>query len=94
MRQEGSIAGFFRLFFENLDKGLADYFPFFLRVFEALEAAQEQLAGVPMDEVDVEMIAKQLYHLPGFIKAKKTMVNKHACQLLANRLMQQNRHNG
>src|SRR5262249_47053922 len=81
------------LFFENLDKGLADELPFFLRVRHFFEPLQEERARVNNAEIHPDSFQEGLdfTRLP---LAQKTIVDEDRMKSLAKHLAQKNREQG
>ena len=76
-----------RLLLEHPDELLADDAPLGLRVDHALEAGEEPLGGVDMDQWDVEMVAERRRDLLALVLPHEAVVHEHAGQALAERAM-------
>ena len=94
LREELGAADLVRLVLEHVDEGLADELALGLRVGEPGEAVHEQRLGVHMDQRDVVGIAEQADDLLGFALPHQPVVDEHAGELLADRLMDQHRGDG
>ena len=82
-----------RLSLEHLDKHAADRFPLGLGVGHAVQLRQEQLAGVPMHQFNVEAIPERLHDLLRLAEPQQPAIDENAGQLVAHGLMDQRRRN-
>ena len=64
------------------------------RIRYALRLFEEALLGVDLDEVDAELALEYLLYFLGFVEAHAAVVDEHARELLADRLVQENRADG
>jgi len=76
-----------RLAVEDVDEQLADDLALGLGVGDAGQFAQEQLAGVHVDQRNVVVVAEQGDDLLGLLEAQQAGVDEHAGQLVADRLV-------
>jgi hypothetical protein len=79
----------FRL--EDVDERTADELALRLGVGDARKPGHERFLGVDVDERDVVMVAEQRDDLVRFATAHQAVVDEHARQLLADRLVDQHR---
>ena len=89
MREKLGAADFLRLGLEHIDEQLADGLSLLLRVLDAFERLEEHVGRVDMHQRDIVMIAKQLRDLLAFVEPQQAVIDEHAGQLRADRLMQQ-----
>ena len=82
------------LLFEDADELLADRAPLVLRVGDPGELAEEALLRVDVDERHVEVVAERLDDLRRLVLAQEPMVDEHARQLVADRLVDEERRDG
>src|SRR3546814_5207137 len=77
LRQEIRTTDLRRLLLEDVDEGAADDLALALGIVDALQLAEEELAGVAVHQRDVVVMAEQLDHLPGLVLAdrKSTRLN-------------------
>jgi hypothetical protein len=80
-----------RLRLERVDEQLADRLALGLGVFDAFERLNEGFGRVDMDQRNVEMTAKQPHHFVGFALAHEPVVDEHADELVADRLVEEHR---
>ena len=92
--EEIGIVDLTRVFLEHVDEKLADGLALLLGVRDALELAKEQIAFIRMDQLHVVMVAEHRDHFLGLVEAEQAVIHEHAGQLVANRLVQQNRRHG
>ncbi len=59
---------------------------------DAVERLQEGLRGVGVDQRDVVVVAEQADHLLALVEPQQAVVDEHALQLVADRLVQQHGH--
>ena len=74
---------------EHVDEGGADGLALELGVADAGELAQEQRAGVDVDQRDVEVAAEQVDHLLGLAEAEQAGVDEDAGELVADGLVEE-----
>ena len=80
---------------EHVDEQASDGLALGLRIGDALEAGQEDVARLHVDERDVVMVAEQPQHLAGLALAQQAVVDEHAGELIADGLVDQHcRHGG
>ena len=82
-----------RLGLERVDEQLADRLALGLRVFDAFQRLYELLRCVDMNERDVEMAAEQVHHFIRFTLAHEPVVDEHADEPVADRLVDHDRGN-
>ena len=80
-----------RLALESLDEQAADRLALGLRVGDAGERAQEGFARLDVDQRDVEMVAEQPHHLFALARPQQAVIDEHAGELVADRLVDQHR---
>ena len=80
-----------RLLLEHADELLADDRALLLGLGHAREPREEPLARVDVDERDVEVVAERLDHLLGLVLAQEAVVDEHAGELVADRLVDEER---
>ena len=83
-----------RLLLEDADELLADDLPLRLRVGDAREPREEPLLGADVDERDVEVAAEGLDDLLRLVGAHEPVVDEHARELVADRLVDEQRRDG
>ena len=91
LRQEIGAADLARLVLEHVDEGLADELALGLGVGEPGEPVQEQRLGVHGDERNVVVAAEQAHDLLRLALAHQAVVDEHAGELVADRLVDQHR---
>ena len=85
---------FARLLLEDADELLADDRALLLGLRHAGEAGEEPLAGVDVDERDVEVVAEGLDDLLCLVLAQEAVVDEHARELVAHRLVDEKGRDG
>ena len=90
LTQERNIIQLARLFFKHADEFRTDDLALLLRIGDALRLLEEALFGGNANEVDSELALEDLLDLLGFIQAHAAMINEHAREVLADRLVQKN----
>jgi len=83
-----------RLILEDANELLPDDLALGLRVGDAREPGKEALLRLHMHERDVEDAVERLDHLLGLTLAEQAVVDEHARQLVADRLVDEQRCNG
>ena len=91
LREELRLARAPRRRLEHLDERLADDLALALGVGHALEPPQEQLGGVLVLQLDLEMAAEDLPHHLRLAPAQQAVVDEDAGELVADGLVQQRR---
>ena len=76
---------------ENLDELAADDLPLRLRIRDALRLVKEALLAVQRDQVDAELALEDLLHFLRLVEAHAAVIDEHADELLADRLLEENR---
>ena len=94
LRQEVGAAELRLLLLEHLDEEAADGLALPLRVGDAGERAEEQVARVAVDQADVEAVAEGAVHLLRLAGAQQAVVDEDAGELVADRLVDQHRGDG
>src|SRR6185295_7348698 len=94
LREEFRAARLFRLGLEDIDEELADDLALGFGIADAFEAREEGAAGIDMDKRDVVGVAEKPDDLLRFALPHEAVVDKNAGQLLADRLMEENRGHG
>ena len=67
---------------------------FSLRLLDAVEQLEEPLLRLDVDERDVEVLAEGLDHLLRLVLAQQAVVDEDARELLADRLVHEQRRHG
>ncbi len=80
-----------RLGVENIDEQFSDRLPLGLGVLDPFERPQERVRRADMNERDVEMAAEQVHHLVRLALPHEPMIDEHADELVADRLVDQHR---
>ncbi|OIQ75598.1 hypothetical protein GALL_427340 [mine drainage metagenome] len=80
-----------RVFLEHVDEQATDDFALGLGVGNPLKLAKEQIRFVGMDQRDVVVVAEHRHDLLRLVQPQQTMIDEDAGQLIANRLMDQDR---
>ena len=91
LHQKLDVAKFAGLFLENRDKFVADPPPLDFRVLDTGELAEEPFAGVHVNHVHAELIAKYAHHTGGLVLAEQSVVDEDRHEPRANRPMNQRR---
>jgi hypothetical protein len=81
-----------RLGLEHVDEQPADRLALGLRVGDAGQRVKEQRRGIGMDQRDVVAVAEQPHDLGPLVLAQQAVVDEHALELVADRLVQQHGH--
>ena len=76
---------------EDVDEGRPDPLALLLRVGDAGQALEEERPGVNRNQRNIEVASEQLDDLLGLAGAQQAGIDEHAGQLLADRLVQQER---
>src|SRR5579883_872465 len=77
-------------FIEDVDEQAADDFPFLLGLRRTVERIEKTRASLDMDQGDVVGAAKQALDFLGLAFPQKPVIDKDACQAIADGFMQQN----
>ena len=91
LRQEFRTAQLRRFLLEYRDKLAADELALGLGVSDARKPGHEAVFRIDHHQRDIVMVAEQGLHLFALIEPQQTMIDKHAGQLAADRLVDQNR---
>ena len=91
LRQKFGAADLLRLGLEHVDEQLADDLALGLRIADARERGEEMIGGVDVHQRNVVVAAEQLDDLLGFVEPQQAVVDEHAGELLADRLVDQHR---
>src|SRR4029079_7205687 len=83
-----------RFLLADPDDLLADDLPLALGFVDAGEAVEETLAGVDVDQLDAEALAEPLDHLVGLALAEQAVIDEHAGEPIADRLVDERRGGG
>ena len=94
LREEIDLAELLRFLVEHLDEQPADGLALVLRVGDAGKTGKEARAGIDGDQRDVVMAAEQIDHLSRLVLAQETVVDEDAGELIADRLVDQQRRHG
>src|SRR5210317_650695 len=81
------------MFLKHIDKQLPDDLPLGFRIRLTIQCAEKKLLLIGMDEGHIVVIAEHTDDLFGLALAQQAVVDKNTCQLVTNRLMDQNRSN-
>ena len=88
-----SAAAVFAIFFasrlEHVDEQLADGLALVLRIGDARERAEELVLGIDVHQRDVVVAAEQRDHALAFGQAQQPVIDEHAGELVADRLVDQ-----
>ena len=76
---------------EHLDKQLADDFALLLRLEHAVQLRQKTRLGVYMYDLNAHVISEGSHDLFALMQAQQAIIDKHACEALADGLMQNRR---
>ena len=82
------------LLLEDADELAADDLALLLRLLDPVEQLEEPLLRLHVDERDVEVLAERLDHLFGLVLAQQAVVDEDARELLADRLVHEQRRDG
>ena len=88
LREELGLARFLRRGLEDINERLADDLALLLRVGDALELREEQLGGVLVLQLHLEVLAEDLLHDLGLAGAQQAVVDEDAGELVADGLVQ------
>ena len=91
LREEFGILNRVGVFLEHVNEQPPDGFAFDLGVAHAFQLTKKQVGFVGMDQVDVVVIAEHGHDLFSLVLAQQPVIDKDAGELIANRLMQQDR---
>ena len=80
-----------RLLLEDADELAADDLALLLRVLDAGEQLEETVLCLHVDERHVEVLAERLHHLFSLVLAQQAVVDEHARELVADRLVHEQR---
>ena len=94
LRQEVGAAELRLLLLEDLDEEPPDGLALRLGVGDAGQRVEEQRLGLDVDQWDVVAVAKQRHHLLPLGQPQQAVVDEHAGELLADRLVDQRRRYG
>jgi hypothetical protein len=92
--KEVDLTDFLSFFVEHFDEQPADGLALFLGVGDATKPGKEARAGIDGDKRDVVMAAKELHHLARLVLAQQTVIDEDAGELIADRLVDQERRDG
>ena len=87
LHEERHAADPLRLLLEDADELLADPLALLLGIGDPLEPRQEPLLRLHVDERDVEVVLERLDHLQRLVLAQQAVVDEHARELVADRLV-------
>src|SRR6188472_2927895 len=90
LHQVGSVLELLRLLLEDADELLADDFALALGLVVAGELVEETLLSLDVDQRDAELLEGG-DNLLGLVQPHQAMVDENASQLLADRLVDQQR---
>ena len=79
---------------ENIDEGVADDLALLFRVVHAGKQIEEEVGGLNVFEVQVEMFAQVTHHLFALVLPENAVVHENAVKLMADGLVQQHGHHG
>src|SRR6185295_5792699 len=91
LRQELGVANGFGLTLEDVDERRADDLALLLGVFDAVEALQEEIARIGMNERNIVVAAEQRHDFFRFAFAHQASVDKDAGELVDDGLVYQQR---
>ena len=87
LHEEPGVAAVGRGLLEHADEQLADRLALGLGVDDVVERLHEAVAGLHVDELDVELVAEGLLDLLGLAVTHEPGVDEHAGELVADRLV-------
>jgi hypothetical protein len=91
LRQKIRAADLFRLFVEHLDEQAPDGLALHFGVGDAFEFAQKLLRGINVNQGYVVVMPEQVDHRLGLVEPQQAVIDEHACQLIADRFVDQHR---
>ncbi len=95
LRQELGIADLLLRFFEDFDEGIADNHALLFGLGYPGQAAQENIGGILVVELDIEIFAEDVADAVALIGPEESVIDEDAGQLIADGFMEQyGRHAG
>ena len=91
LREKFDVAELGGFLIEDFDKEPPDDFSLLLRIANTGEFAEVALGGVHADHAHAEVLRKHPHDFVAFLMPQQAVVDKHAGELLADRLVQQRR---
>ena len=91
LRQEIGAAEFLCLRVEHVDEQAADSLALDFGIGDAGEFAEEKLRGVNMHQRNVVVMPEQVDDGPGLVEPQHAVIDEHAGELVADRLVNQHR---
>jgi len=85
LEEELGVAKLLSLDLKDLDKGVANDLSLLFGVGNALELAQEELAGIDDGEVDVELLLELVESLVGLVQAEESVVDEDGMESAGKR---------
>ena len=79
------------MFLKHVDEQLADNLALGLGIANAFQIGQEQLALVSVDQRNIVVVPEHGHHFFRLVLTEQTVVDEHTGQLIADRLVDQNR---
>src|SRR3546814_14994765 len=89
LREELHVRNLRGFLVEYIDEQFADDLALGLRIADAFQRTEKPLFGIDANDLHAEMIGEDLHDLIAFVMAQQTMIDEHAGQLRADRLVQQ-----
>ncbi|MNN67327.1 hypothetical protein D3C81_1829530 [compost metagenome] len=89
LRQPFGILALAGFNLEHFDEFTADNFALGFRIADTGQMAHELINGVDVDDVHAEVFGKHFHDHLAFVQAQQAVVDKYACQLVADRAMDQ-----
>ena len=74
---------------EHIDEQTPDGLALLFGIADAFELAEELLRGIHVNQRDVVVMAEQVDDGLGLVEPQQAVIDEHACQLVADRLMDQ-----
>ena len=84
-------ADLFGLGVEHVDEQAADGLALLFRVADAGQLAEEKLRGINVNQRDVVVMPEQVDHGLGLVQPQQAVIDEHAGELVADRLVDQHR---
>src|SRR5450631_3093024 len=94
LRQKIRAADFFGLRVEHVDEQTADGFSLLFGIADACEFAEEKFGYINMHQRDVVVVPEQIDHGLGLVEPQQPVIDEHAGELVADRLVDQDRGDG
>jgi hypothetical protein len=79
---------------KTFDEGVADDLALGLGLVNTLELAEKEIFGVGADNFDAHVLGEGRHNLIALVETQQAVVDEHADELIADRLVQQRRNDG